>query len=288
MELIPQFACKKHKTNIQGSEVEKDRIEMHLRRIILKVFAVSDIHVDFEENLRWFNNLSRFDYQNDILILAGDVTDIIPLFQKILRSLRKSFLEVLFIPGNHDLWVQRSPVGHSLEKLQLIKIITADCGIRMEPLYLPSLSIIPLFSWYDYSFEQPSKEIFKIWADYAACKWPENYDEKSITQHFIAMNESFLSANNAGQYVISFSHFLPRIDVMPRYIPYDKRSLYSVFGTTLLEKQIRKLGSKIHVYGHSHVNNQITKDNTLYVNNAFGYPYETFITAKKLKMIFEI
>lgn len=85
---------------------------------------------------------------------------------------------------------------------------------------------------------------------------------------------------------ISFSHFLPRIDLMPYFIPCSKRKLYSVLGTILLEKQIRKLGSKIHVYGHSHINNQIMKDNTLYLNNAFGYPYETQITAKELKCIY--
>lgn len=58
-------------------------------------------------------------------------------------------------------------------------------------------------------------------------------------------------------------------------------------GTRLLEKQIRKLGSDIHVYGHSHVNNRVMKDSTLYINNAFGYPYETRIAAKELKCIFD-
>ena len=254
----------------------------------MKVFAISDIHVDFEENFRWFSNLSCFDYQNDILILAGDITHIIPLFEKTLKNLRDRFLEVLFIPGNHDLWVQRSHVKHSLEKLQLIKAITSNCGIRMEPLHLPSLSIIPLFGWYDYSFNQPSQEIFNTWADYVACKWPKNYDEKKITLYFIAMNEPFITPNNAGQFIISFSHFLPRIDLMPSYIPYEKRNIYPVLGTALLEKQIRQLGSKIHIYGHSHVNNQVIKNDILYINNAFGYPYENLITAKQLKCIFEI
>ena len=254
----------------------------------MRVFAISDIHVDYEDNYRWIDNLSRFDYQNDLLILAGDVTDLIPLFKKTLKSLRERFLEVIFVPGNHDLWVQRGHVNHSLEKLQLIKNITADCGIRMEPFYLTSLSIIPLLGWYDYSFELPSQEIFETWADYTACKWPKSCDVNSITQYFIAMNEPFITINNTNQFIISFSHFLPRIDIMPVYIPNDKRSLYPVLGTSLLEKQIRKLSSKIHIYGHSHVNNQVRKDNTLYINNAFGYPYETLITKKELKCIIEI
>lgn len=254
----------------------------------MRVFTISDIHVDFEENLRWLNNLSCFDYQNDLLILAGDVTDILPLFEKTLISLRERFLEVLFIPGNHDLWVHRSNVKHSLEKLRLIKTIIIDCGIRIEPFHLTSLSIIPLFGWYDYSFGQPSREMIKTWADYLACTWPANYDEQSITEYFISINEPFVTECNTNRFIISFSHFLPRIDVMPCYIPDDKRRLYPVLGTTLLEKQIRRLGSQIHVYGHSHVNNQVMKDNTLYINNAFGYPYETRIAAKELKCILEI
>lgn len=255
----------------------------------MRVFTISDIHVDFAENLYWLNNLSCNDYLNDILILAGDITDTLPLFEKTLRKLRKRFSEVLFIPGNHDLWVRSSNIKNSLEKLQLIQTIAADCGIRMEPLH-PSycVSIIPLFGWYDYSFGYPSRKLLASWIDYTACKWPENYDEKSITQHFISMNEPFVNKSNTNRFIISFSHFLPRIDVMPIYIPPDKRFLYPVLGTTLLERQISKLGSDIHIYGHSHVNNQVMIDNTLYINNAFGYPYETRITGKKLKCIFEM
>ena len=253
----------------------------------MRVFTISDIHVDYVENFRWLNNLSCDDYHNDLLILAGDVTDALPLFEKSLQSLRKRFSEVLFIPGNHDLWVRRSKIN-SLEKLELIKTIAANCGIQMEPLHLDSLSIIPLYGWYDYSFGQPSGEIFGNWTDYFACKWPVNYDEKRINQHFIAMNEPFLTNSNKKDFVISFSHFLPRIDIMPFYIPTDKRSLYPVLGTKLLEQQIRRLGSNIHVYGHSHVNHQIVKNNTVYINNAFGYPSESRIAQKELKCIFEI
>ena len=100
------------------------------------------------------------------------------------------------------------------------------------------------------------------------------------------MNEPFLSIHN--EFIISYSHFVPRIDVMPSYIPLSKRDLYSVLGSSVLEAQIRKLGSQIHIYGHSHINRDIWLDNTQYINNAFGYPYETQITMKKLKQIHEI
>ena len=48
----------------------------------------------------------------------------------------------------------------------------------------------------------------------------------------------------------------------------NKRIIYPALGSILLEEQIRKLGPKIHIYGHSHVNNYTIKDDILYINNA--------------------
>jgi predicted phosphodiesterase len=253
---------------------------------VLRVFAISDIHIDYEENRRWLYKLSQYDYQNDILILAGDVTDTMPLLGEGFDALKSRFREVMYIPGNHDLWVHRNGGYNSLEQFQAVKKLAGDSGIRTEPAHFGPLSIIPLFGWYDYSFGQPSTEIFKVWLDYTACTWPDDFDEPKITQHFIAMNEPYLDIKN--QTIISFSHFLPRIDLMPFLIPPGKRTLYPVLGSSLLEQQIRKLRSDIHIYGHSHINMRNFKDNTIYINNAFGYPHETRQTAKNMFCVFEI
>lgn len=245
--------------------------------------------MDFEENYHWIESLSLCDYQNDLLILAGDVTDTIPLLEQTLAILKQRFGEVCFVPGNHDLWVLRNNLTHSLEKLQLIKNIAANRGIRMEPLSLPGCTIIPLLGWYDYSFGRPGPEMYAMWNDFITCKWPNDMDESNITNHFIAMNQQAVQLHrNSNHVIISFSHFLPRIDIMPPYIPLVHRALYPVFGTTLLERQIRELGSNLHIYGHSHVNNQVKINNTLYLNNAFGYPHERDIADKALKCVFEI
>lgn len=264
----------------------------------MRIFAVSDIHVDFEENLRWFQNLSRLDYTEDLLILAGDVTDSLLLFEKTMRDLRDRFREVLYIPGNHDLWVRRcATAANSFEKLRMIREIAQNCGIRMEPYAHDSLSIVPLYGWYDFTLAAPIPETFESWVDFIACKWPEDFDEIKITQHFLTMNEPFIQTvlrtdfeaiiETTQPFLISFSHFLPRIDLMPGYIPISKQNIYPVLGTTYLESQIQRLGSAIHIYGHSHVNTHSVKDNRIYINNAFGYPYETMITAKQLKCVYE-
>ena len=74
---------------------------------------------------------------------------------------------------------------------------------------------------------------------------------------------------------------------MPPGVPPARRMLYPVLGTTRLERQIRRLGSAIHVYGHSHVNRRVTIDGVSYVNNAFGYPSETAIALKRLVCVYD-
>lgn len=41
----------------------------------MKIFAISDIHIDFEINKKWLNKLSAFEFKEDVLIIAGDLTD---------------------------------------------------------------------------------------------------------------------------------------------------------------------------------------------------------------------
>lgn len=252
----------------------------------MRVFALSDVHVDFGENLQWISDLSSHEYNEDILILAGDVTHDIKSLESVFEILCRRFALVLYVPGNHDLWVNRKNGVDSLGKYQLIKEITDRTSVRMEPFHYGPLSIVPLLGWYDYSFGKPDEEILTSWFDFIACKWPSGFDEEAITRNFTDQNESFLEVEN--EYIISFSHFLPRIDLMPSFIPPSQRILYPVLGSTLIEKQIRRLGSDIHVYGHSHLNMSVYKDDTLYINNAFGYPYEKRIAAKELKCVYEL
>jgi predicted phosphodiesterase len=252
----------------------------------MKVFALSDIHVDYSFNKNWLANLSTSDFQEDILILAGDVTDSLSLLEWSLKALSQCFKKVLYVPGNHDLWVVRD-VGKfdSFEKFRQVAVVAENCRVSMQPYHCGSLSIVPLLSWYDYSFGEPNAELQASWMDFHACRWPDHFDVNEITTHFLLANLPVLDTVN--KTVISFSHFVPRIDVMPSYIPSSKKYLHPVLGSSRLEAQIRRLAPQIHVYGHSHVNQRIRLDGTDYINNAFGYPQETLIATKRLLCIHE-
>jgi predicted phosphodiesterase len=231
-------------------------------------------------------SLSASEYTDDVLILAGDISNSLQLVERTFTSLARRFAKVLYVPGNHDLWVVRdADGGTSLDKLERIRALSRQCGIVTGACHLGALSIVPLLGWYDHSFGDPTPQLAQTWADYHACRWPAGFDVRDVAAYFATLNEPLLATRNTT--VISFSHFLPRIDVMPASIPPAKRILYPVLGTSRLERQIRQLRPSLHVYGHSHVNRRVTIDGVSYINNAFGYPGEAHIAAKRLVCVYE-
>jgi Icc-related predicted phosphoesterase len=96
-----------------------------------------------------------------------------------------------------------------------------------------------------------------------------------------------LPARHDVKTVISYSHFLPRIDLVPSYVPTRHRVLDPVLGSVRIEQQLRRLQPDIHVYGHSHINRSLKIDGVRYINNAYGYPQEDVIAAKRLLCIHE-
>ncbi len=251
----------------------------------MRVFAVSDIHVDYPENERWLFGLSHIDYKDDILIVAGDLTDNRELLARCFSCLSERFRTVLFVPGNHELWIRRDSINTSLEKYQKICELAANCGISMEAYHSGTLSVIPLLGWYDYSFGEPGAKLMNEWMDFRTCVWPENWEMSDVANFFLNKNSTSPQPNTPTR--ISFSHFLPRIDLMPAFIPSTLRYLYPVLGSAMIEDQIRKLKPQIHIYGHSHVNRQAYIGEIQYINNAFGYPSERGIAKKELMCIYE-
>jgi predicted phosphodiesterase len=251
----------------------------------MRVFALSDIHVDYEVNARWVSGLSLIDYQQDVLILAGDVSDSIQRLEHCLHAFTNRFRRVFFVPGNHDLWVIRDQGQiNSLDKFNMIKVVAERCGVSMKAEVIGEVEIIPLLGWYDNSFGVPEPELLDVWMDFRACRWPEGWVGSDITNHFVGLNDAYDIAK--GDVRISFSHFLPRIDVMPAFIPQAMRKIYPILGSSRLEQLVRDIRPDIHVYGHSHVNRDVTIDGINYINNAFAYPHEQVIAAKALRCIY--
>jgi predicted phosphodiesterase len=76
-------------------------------------------------------------------------------------------------------------------------------------------------------------------------------------------------------FVVSFSHFVPRQELI-----YGKGLLSHggllprISGSTFLENQIRRLMPDIHIFGHTHINADVTIEGVRYVQWALGNPRE--------------
>ncbi|HET9284175.1 MAG TPA: metallophosphoesterase [Candidatus Angelobacter sp.] len=252
----------------------------------MRIFAISDLHLDYPENAEWCSTISEQEYKSDVLLLGGDISSELASVQWCFSRLTKCFNRVLFVPGNHDLWQKRDGTSRtSIDKFRLICTMANDHGVATEPLHLDHVSLVPLLGWYDYSFGRPTPELREVWADYYTCSWPDGFQIDEIARYFDSKNT--IDPLSLGKFRISISHFLPRIDLIPDYVSPTTRMLFPVFGSNAIEGHIRRLHSNIHVYGHSHLNQSVVLDGVHYINNAYGYPSEIHITQKKFVCIYQ-
>jgi predicted phosphodiesterase len=242
----------------------------------MRLFATSDLHTDYKENFRWLEELSDTEYRDDALIVAGDVSDRIEIIRATFLLLRSRFRKLLFTPGNHELWVRGSELN-SIEKLQLILDLCDELDIATKPVKFENLWVVPLFSWYDGVFEPE----MRAWADFYLCKWPDGI--APLSDYFLRLNESHLKPYDAP--VITFSHFIPRSDLLPPAEYLRISWLGNVSVCAALDAQIRQLNSTVHICGHTHTTFDRVIDDVRYVQNAVRYPKERRTPSFPIKLI---
>jgi predicted phosphodiesterase len=249
----------------------------------MRVFAISDLHTDFKENRLIVERLPDDAFNEDALVVAGDVADRLEVIEYTLALLRSKFRQVCYVPGNHELWV-RDGAYDSIEKLRRVLELCRRVNVETGPVKLDGLWVVPLLSWYDLAFggdDDRDLEELEGWADFYFCKWPAGVGD--ICRHFLHMNEANIRRRDGP--VVSFSHFLPRRDLLPPREHLRFKNLPKVSGCAPLDGQIRRLESIIHVFGHSHINADRVIDGVRYVSNALLYPSERSAARFPLKMI---
>lgn len=242
----------------------------------MRVFATSDLHTDYKENFLWLSQLSDTAYRNDALIIAGDVSDRLEIIRETFLLLRSKFRHLLFTPGNHELWV-RNVDFDSIEKLNQVLRLCDELDVSTKPLHLDHLWIVPLFSWYDGVYDPE----MKAWADFHLCKWPN--DAHPLPDYFLRLNEPHLTSYDG--HVVTFSHFIPRSDLLPPPEYLRISWLPNVSICAALDAQIRRLESRLHVCGHTHTTFDRVIDNVRYVQNAVRYPKERRTESFPIKLI---
>jgi len=215
-----------------------------------------------------------------VLIVAGDISTDIKVMKDTLVFLKTIFAHVFFVPGNNELRITRGDksIKNSVEKFAQVIQVCKEIGIEVEPKKVYNqVWIVPLFSWYTPKFDPKWAGDFtytRNWLDFTACKWPKELSqEEGIANHFLEMNQKNISQSYDAP-VITFSHFLPRKELIDTTLPLRNKSLPLVVGCPALESQLRAAHAVIHVFGHTHMNLETKIDGVKYIQNAFGHPSE--------------
>lgn len=252
----------------------------------MNLYAISDLHIGHAANLQALQQLPA--YPDDWLIVAGDVGETDEHLKTALQLLTDRFAQVLWVPGNHDLWTLPTAPNplRGEAKYQHWVQICRDFGVLTpeDPyvIWLGSATpyiLAPLFLLYDYTFRPASitaenalawaAETDVVCADEVVLH-PDPYPTREAwCAARCAYTETRLAAVADQGKLILINHFPLRYDLahLPR-IP--RFSLWC--GTTRTEDWHRRFPVATVVYGHLHIRNTQHRDGVCFEEVSFGYP----------------
>jgi len=265
------------------------------------LYAISDTHCEAKPNMTWLEELPA--YPNDTIILAGDVGVEITNLEVTLRSFLSKFKHVFYCFGNHECWVNKRKCSNSFEKLEQIRSLCNALGVRTSAALVDGAWIVPIFGWYHTTwdtepplalppgaeFKRKPRDADKMSSDYIYCQWC-NYEHGSeeLAQRLDEENEKWgawplpeellaearLPPGERRHPIVSFSHFLPRVELF-----FEKRmsmepNLSKLIGSNFIRARVDQLQPDIHVFGHTHVCWDMTLDGVRYLSWPLGMPEE--------------
>lgn len=252
----------------------------------MKLYAISDLHLANPANRDALAALPHFP--EDWLILAGDVGETVEHLHFALRILTRRFAQVLWVPGNHDLWTL--PTDHHQERgeqrYQLLVAVCRSYGVLTpEDPYVrwpgpgPACLLAPLFTLYDYSF-RPDDVPFEQALEWAAetnvvCTdevllHPDPYPSRQDwCAARCAVSEARLQAAAPHGPLVLINHFPLRQDLVNlRWIP--RFSLWC--GTRRTQDWHTRFPVVAAVYGHLHIRGSHLRDGVRFEEVSLGYP----------------
>jgi predicted phosphodiesterase len=255
-----------------------------------RLLALSDLHVAYPENRKIIDDLRPVS-EDDWLLLAGDVGELTPDIEWVLRTLSGRFGKVIWTPGNHELWTHHDdPVQlRGEERYQYLVELCRSMGVVTpeDPYQVwdgpgGSVTVAPLFVLYDYSFRpdgaQTKEEGLAVaYETGIVCSdermlHPDPYPSREAwcwarieaTEHRLASLDPELP-------VIFVTHY-PLIREPTRVLRYPQFAQWC--GTTRTHDWHKRFNATVVVYGHLHIPRVTWHDGVKFIEASIGYPRE--------------
>ena len=252
----------------------------------MKLYALSDIHLNYEVNRQALAALPP--HPDDWLILAGDIGESLEHLIFALRLLVPRFRQVVWVPGNHDLWTlpnDSSGLRGENRYLTMVAIcrsfgvLTPEDPYHIWPGEGAPCAIAPLFLLYDYTFrpdDVPAEGAIQWAMDEGVLATDESflYPDPYATRIEWCRHRCEITAYRLSQVpnhlsLVLINHFALRRDVV--HLPLCPRfSLWC--GTRTTEDWHRRFRAKVVVSGHLHVRATDWRDGVRFEEVSLGYP----------------
>ncbi len=252
----------------------------------MTLWAIGDLHVGYKSNREALTSIG--EHPDDWLLLAGDTGEAPSHLDYVLRTLVPRFRQVVWVPGNHELWTPASlspderGVAHYdrlVERCRRFGVLTPEDPWAQWPGDGPLRAIVPLFLLFDYSFapDHIPPERAVAWAGEAGIK---SVDEELLAPHpfgslpewchaRVRGAEARLAALPSDARLILLNHYplRPDLAVLPR-VP-----RFTIWcGTRLTENWHLRFNVEAVVYGHLHLRSSRTIDGVRFDEVSLGYP----------------
>jgi len=257
-------------------------------------YAISDIHVEKRGNMEWLRSLPRFE--RSTLIVAGDVGVKLTQVREALTLFIEKFDHVFYCYGNHECWCQKPSADaraeqheDSYEKLIALRALCDELGVVTTPTLVEGVWVVPVLGWYHDSWDTepelqspPGKNLTcevplgkRLATDSMLCNWGElENGGEELARHLDGQNEQWgvwplpedltlelsLPREERRHFVLSFSHFLPRMELLPEKRFLFMPNLSQIVGSNFIKQRVQSLSPNVHVFGHTHFPWDMTLD----------------------------
>jgi len=242
---------------------------------LLRCAFISDLHLDHNPGLLPLLEKRLIKSKPDIFIIAGDMFSGYSRLQASIKRLRRYCDNVLFLSGNHDLWLTESTgIGDSKELyLKTLKGAVHRAGghyLGIEPFYFNRNAILGVTGWYNKVPEPPVTTL-----DTKFCRFSDMATPKDVLNWQKELLKSQLDeASEKAKKIIVVTHTVPFLDLIKDTI--DSK-LLDYMGSSELGEIIRQYPKVVYVIsGHIHERLLFNlKDLSVpWEVSPFGYPKE--------------
>ncbi|MDG4766025.1 metallophosphoesterase [Solwaraspora sp. WMMD406] len=254
------------------------------------MWGISDLHIAYAENRQIVADL-RAPSPQDWLIVAGDVAETIANVEWALGLLRERFAEVIWVPGNHELWTTaHDPVrlrgveryAHLVERCRALGVRTPEDPYLVWTGGGGPATVAPLFTLYDYSFLPPGTRDKAEGLAYAqgtgiVCTdemmlHPDPYPSREQwCWQRLAFTEQRLAETDPQLPTVLINHYSLVRDPM-NVLRYPEFAMWC--GTDRTADWHRRFRATVMVYGHLHIPRTTYYDGVRFEEVSVGYPRE--------------